>query len=181
MSYFSPILSNTQPTYRAGMMSHYLHSPYRPRSLEAEPGHTLIELIVALALVSLCVALPVPSMTATFDQQMNRNNALICQTAAVAAQIGTLTSASGRSVAWDAEGLMVAPDGDAGVRFLVAGVAPGLGTNVTRWRRGGGVSVRFVPVTAAPDSAGSVFFGDEGKGQRVVVRLESGLTRRESR
>ncbi|MBU2602080.1 MAG: prepilin-type N-terminal cleavage/methylation domain-containing protein [Actinobacteria bacterium] len=163
------------------MMSPYLHLLPRPRNLEAEPGHTLIELLVALALVSVCMALPVSSMIAVFDQQLNRNNALICQTAAAAAQVGALTSASGRTVAWDAEGLTVSPDGGTGVRFLVAGVGSGLGTNVSRWRRGGGVSVRFVPVTASPDSAGSVYFGDEGKGQRVVVRLESGLTRRESR
>ncbi len=163
------------------MMQHYPHSPFHPRSLEAQSGHTLIELLVALALVALCAALPVASVAAALAQQVNRNNALICQTAAVVAQMGALGSATGRTVAWDAEGLTVASEGHAGVRFLVAGGAPGLGTNVSRWRLNGGVRVSFVPVTAAPDSAGSVYFGDEGTGQRVVVRVESGLTRRESR
>ncbi len=54
-----------------------------------------------------------------------------------------------------------------------------LSTNLSRWRTPNGFAVTFGPGSAAPNGAGSVFFGDPGWGSRVVIRAESGITRRE--
>ena len=53
-----------------------------------------------------------------------------------------------------------------------------MATNVGRWRRGSEVLVTFGGAAAAPDSAGSVYFGRGDLATRVVVRVESGLTHR---
>jgi len=77
-----------------------------------------------------------------------------------------------------------------GERFLVFGGrlpqddvgAPDMATapraNVSRWQQATGVRVGFQGPFGAPDSAGSLTFGSGSTTCRVVVRVESGLTRR---
>jgi hypothetical protein len=51
--------------------------------------------------------------------------------------------------------------------------------NVNRWRVGDGAVVGITWPFAVPNSAGSIMYGSSGRGARVVVRVGSGLTRRE--
>lgn len=162
------------------MILHNPHSLAAPRDRCTQSGHTLIELLVTLALVAMCATLPISGLVSALEQQSNRNNALVFQAAAVAAQMHTLGSASGCSVAWDGGSLTLTPDMPEGSALLAVDAKGKSSANVSRWRRGTGVRILFQSATASPDSAGSVYFGDPENGQRVVVRLESGLTRRAS-
>ena len=65
-----------------------------------------------------------------------------------------------------------------GLSLGMTSPALAVGSNVARWERDGGVVVTFAQGFGSPDGAGTVTFGDPGWGAKVVVRIESGSTRR---
>lgn len=143
-----------------------------------DSGHSLIEVLVVLILVGAALGLPCISSARALGRVEARSSALVWEGAAAAAQTRALWGGSAVEVTASSEGLLV---GDRG--FGSADVAWGSriglpGANVTRWQRDGSVVVRFLPGFGSPDAAGSLYFGPQGGGEKVVIRMESGLTRR---
>lgn len=158
--------------------------PLSPSHL-VDPGHTLIELLVALSLLVATAALSVMPFARVVASAEARGAAEVVQAALAEAQIETLAF-GGRQVVAVTEGAWgLSRSGGVATtpRTVSSDELPhvSVATNVTRWTVGPGVAVAFGGWLAAPDSAGSIYLGEGVGGSRVVVRAETGLTRRERR
>ena len=144
-------------------------------------GHTLIELVVALAILVIMAAGAAFGLVRATEQTSARGTAQILQMAAVRAQTAALWGEGSAAVSLTTRGVRVQP------AFAVAGAYDGpggpvpVGTNLARWRSGESVQLRFGPSFGAPDGAGTVFLAGPAGNVAVVIRAESGLTRRELR
>jgi prepilin-type N-terminal cleavage/methylation domain-containing protein len=146
------------------------------RHTDPRQGFSLIELLVAMAVLAVCLLLTLPPFYQSVTRTRSRTAAQTWQAAASWAQVRQLACGGSASVIVEQTGLaIVGPGGDVPAVGMVE-VEPA--TNVGRWRIGSGVEVSFAGAFAAPDSAGSVFFGPAGLDTRVVVRAESGFTYR---
>jgi prepilin-type N-terminal cleavage/methylation domain-containing protein len=139
-------------------------------------GFSLIELLVAMAVLAVCLSLALPPFYESVTRTRSRTAAQTWQAAASWAQVRQLACGGAASVRVERAGLGIVGPGESSP--AIDSTTAALSTNVSRWRAGSGVEVLFAGAFAAPDSAGSVFFGPEGLDTRVVVRVESGFTYR---
>lgn len=149
-----------------------------PNSPRAD-GHTLIELLLVLALLSIVVLLPALSLVQGLQSVDARGEAQVWQAAFAAGQLEALWSPVDVSVAAGSAGLHFVNGQGADSPFHPAPAFPEVASNVPRWVSSGELVVGLKAQSAAPDSGGSVYFG-RARAIRVVVRPESGLTRRAS-
>jgi type II secretory pathway pseudopilin PulG len=149
-----------------------------PTRRSGQSGHTLLELLLVLCILAICLALPAVSLVQGLDVVRSRGVCQAWQAAAAQAQLASLWS--GGSVAVDADATGIALRGPSAAPLEVT---PELGStepaaNISRWNTASGVSVAFGWPFGSPDAAGSIHFGEPGRGSTVIVRLESGLTHR---
>lgn len=148
------------------------------RSRHREHGHTLIELLLALAIVAIGAGIPVVSLTRTITRLEAGASARVWESGAAAAQMQAIWGGSPSDLSIDEHGLELTSAGACVTAAPPVGVSAVPLVNVSRWEREGAVNVRFLPSFGSPDAAGSLYFGTEGAGERVIVRMESGLARR---
>ncbi len=150
----------------------------RGRPVTPASGHTLLELVVVIAVLAVCATMGGASLGNSLDSTGARGGAQSWQVAAVGSQLATVWSGADTSMQADADHILVVggrlPQEDVGTPDL--GTAPH--ANVSRWQQETGVRVGFRGPFGAPDSAGSLTFGSESTAYQVVVRVESGLARR---
>ena len=139
-------------------------------------GHTLLELLVVVAVLGVAALLPLLTLTRVLDTVGARGAAQTWQGAAVLAQSSALWTGGPVGVAAGSDRIAV----DAGTGALDLGSADGLAvrTNFPHWVQPSGTRVSFDGAFGSPDGAGSITFGEPEWGTRVVVRLETGTTRR---
>jgi prepilin-type N-terminal cleavage/methylation domain-containing protein len=146
-------------------------SPFR------QQGHSLVELLLVLAILGICFAAGTTSLARGLRTVESRGAAEAWQAAATWAQTTAVWHAEPTEVRFGSGHLSVAADSASNSGDLGAS-APDVpvGANVVRWQQGEGVVVRFLSASAHPDSAGSLYFRSLDGEYRVTVRLESGLT-----
>ena len=157
-------------------------SPVRRRcsfSPVLDAGHSLVELLVVLALLGIALAVGTTLLARGTSTVEARGAAQTFQAAATWAQTGSIWLGTGTDLEFGAGGIAVrasagAAGGDLGSAVPAVTAVP----NVAYWKQGDGVVVRFGAGTGYPNSAGSVFFRCSAGDYRVTVRLESGLTAR---
>ncbi len=142
-----------------------------------EAGHSLVELLVVLALLGVALAAGTTLLARGASTVEARGAAQTFQAAAAWAQTGSVWLGTATDLEFDTGRIAVrasagAAGGDLGSAAPVAPAVP----NVPYWKQGDGVVVRFGAGTGYPNSAGSVFFRCSAGDYRVTVRLESGLT-----
>ncbi len=145
---------------------------------QATSGHTLIELLVTLLVMAIAAALPGASLARALARMEATGAAQLCENGAAAAQLQAIWGGSPTDLVISIRGLEVANESEGRATISPLGTPAVPLVNVPRWEREDAVGVRFLPGFGSPDGAGSLYFGSEGHGQRVVLRLESGLTRR---
>jgi prepilin-type N-terminal cleavage/methylation domain-containing protein len=149
------------------------------RHIRDSRGHTLVELVVVIALVGMCFAVGLISLSAGVGAQKARGAAQSVQAAAAWAQTDVLWHAGSVRVGYDEGDVELTHEiGLHGTGIRCAAPVVGVSTNVARWRDGDGVGVTFSGTLASPDGGGSLYFGASGTRYRVVVRPVSGLTAR---
>jgi hypothetical protein len=136
-----------------------------------------VELLLTLTLLGACFATGGVLLTRGLATSQARGAAQAWQAAATWAQVGALWHGTGNEVLFESGRIEVASDlgiagGDLGSAAPPVPAVP----NVARWKQAEGVVVSFVGGSAAPNSAGSIYFRAPGGDYRVTVRLESGLT-----
>jgi Tfp pilus assembly protein FimT len=139
-------------------------------------GHTLLELVVVVALLVVTLFLPALSVFRALDLVSARGAAQTWQGAAALAQTAALWRGTPTKVV-AAPSTVEETDGRSTNQFPLGARIP-LTCNVSRWSRPSGLTVTFDAGFAAPDSAGSLTFGEAAWASRVVVRMETGLTHR---
>ncbi len=145
--------------------------------IRSKRGHTLIELVVVVALLGACTVVGVVSVASGVGAQEARGAAQSWQAAAAWAQAGVLWH--GGSVALHYEEGTLATEHDfslCGGSLGSSAPAATASANVARWIDGEGVAVSFSGSLASPDGGGSIYFDALRIRNRVVVRPESGLT-----
>jgi prepilin-type N-terminal cleavage/methylation domain-containing protein len=144
----------------------------------ASSGHTLLELVIVIAVLAVSATIGWASLGNSLDATAARGGAQSWQVAALGSQLATLWSGSDTSTQAAGDHVVVLggrlPQDELGAPDLAA--APR--ANVSRWQQETGVRVGFRGPFGAPDSAGSLTFGSGPTAYQVVVRVESGLTRR---
>ena len=149
--------------------------PSRP----AVSGYSLIEMLEALAILSILLVIATVGVGAAIGALEARGAAQEWQAACAWAQLGVLWHGGSAEVTHNRQGLRVVQQaGDFGSEVVPALPRVTAAANLARWNQGGGVGVRFLGLFASPDGGGTVMFGRIGTGCRVVVRPESGVTRR---
>lgn len=143
----------------------------------AENGHSLVETMVVLAVLSVCLTAGIVSLATGIRTLDARGSAQVWQAAAAWAQVGAVWQGGVAGVECAPGSLRVTAEprlygGDLGASAPSAPVS----ANLVRWARGKGVLVRFLGGFASPDGGGSLYFRALSGGYRVVVRPESGLT-----
>lgn len=152
--------------------------PNEAESRHRDSGHTLIELLLALVIVGIGAGIPVVSLTRTITRLEAAASARVWESGAATAQIQAIWGGSPSDLSMYRHGLEVISAGACVTATPPVGVSAVPVVNVSRWAREGAVNVRFLPGFGSPDGAGSLYFGSEGAGERVILRLESGLARR---
>jgi prepilin-type N-terminal cleavage/methylation domain-containing protein len=142
-------------------------------------GYTIPELLVVLAVLSICLAAGSISLIHGIRNEEARGAAQSWQAAAGWAQLGVLWHGGAVQLGYSPEALVVSHDfrlcgGDLGSSAPPVPVT----TNLARWRNGDGIAVTFSGSLASPDGGGSLYFDASTASYRVVVRPESGLTLR---
>ncbi len=165
--------------------SSHLHLLPLPRR---SSGHTLVELVVTLSILMLMIGIPLGAFGRVLSAAESRGASQAVQGVLAEAQVETL-QLGGRHVVSIEEGvwthtrtiLSTGSGAEVGTSYSDAMPPLVVGTNVGRWLDGSVVRISFAGWFAAPDSAGSVYLGEEAGGSRVVVRAATGFTRRERR
>lgn len=141
-------------------------------------GYTLIELLFVLAVLGICLFAGAGYALQALVTHEARGAAQTWQAGAAWAQIGALWHGGSVRLAYGPGSLLLSHSlglcGRGGTRTPSAAVT----TNLTRWRDRDGVAVEFGGAFGSPDGGGSLFFEAIGGRFRVVVRPESGLTKR---
>ncbi|MBC7294269.1 MAG: type II secretion system protein [Thermoleophilia bacterium] len=151
-------------------------------------GYTILELLVVLAILSLCLVVMALSLVPGLKGREARGAAQTWQAAVAWAQIDVLWQGASTAASWEnsdfqTQGVRLVPADDpfsltTAASLDVACPAAPVSTNVGRWRTDGGLFLTLTAPLATPSSGGSVFFGDESISYRVTIRPESGLTTR---
>lgn len=146
-----------------------------------EHGHTLAEVLISLAIIGICAILPAVALTRHLERVERRSVSLVVQQVAALAQAKAMYTGVPIDVACDGSTVVASGPLAESATAPIPGVSATVSSNVARWSRSDGVSVRFGPGFGSPDGAGSVYVGSPPGQMRVVVRVESGLTRLEVR
>lgn len=149
----------------------------RTASLRGSNGFSLIELVVVLAVLGMCLAASIATLTSGLSRQGGRGAAQDWQATAAWAQVGVLWHGGDAAAGYGCEGLAASHSyelcgGDLGSTAPSVSVS----ANVTRWIDVEGVSVSFGGSLASPNGGGSLYFHASQSSYRVIVRPESGLT-----
>lgn len=148
------------------------------KNMPAAPaGFTLLETVLVCALLMLCLTAVCVSLAAGVACGETRGAAQCWQAAAAWAQLEVMWQGGSAEVTCDGEELAVSRTpgscaGDLGGSSPQVAVA----TNVSTWRKGDAVVVRFTGAQASPNGGGSLYFSWLRRAYRVAVRPESGLT-----
>lgn len=177
ISYQRRMGSRSRPRYAPAMRgTRPLMAPH-PSDRPSYAGHTLVELLVVLALLALAATAGAVDVTHAVRSSEARSSAQAWQAAAAAAQTSALWSGRPVRLSSSSAGVeLVRGPGASGVARDLGALTSVPSANVIRWREPAGVGVTFAGGSAAPDSGGTLQFGDPGRGFRVTVRVESGLT-----
>lgn len=140
-------------------------------------GFSLIEVLVVLAVLSICLAIGSLSLARGLRTQEARGAAQSWQAAAAWAQVGVMWQGGAVRLSYAPGSLALSHDfglcgGDLGASTPPVSAT----TNLARWRDEAGVAVEFSGALGSPDGGGSVYFDALAASYRVVVRPESGLT-----
>lgn len=146
-----------------------------------ERGHTLVEVLIALAIICFCAVLPTVALTRHLERVETRSVSLVFQQVAALGQAKAMYTGVPIDVACDGSTIVASGALTETAAAPIPGIKAPVSSNVGRWSRSTGVSVRFAPGFGSPDGAGSVYVGSPPGQMRVVVRVESGLTRLEVR
>ncbi len=147
--------------------------------IKASSGHTLVDLVIVLALVGICLTAGMVSLASGVGTQQARGAAQSAQAAAAWAQTDVLWHGGSVRVGYDAGAVDLTHDLDlCGASLGCAAPVADVSTNVARWRDGEAIAVTFTGDLASPDSGGSLYFDALQMRYRVMVRPESGLTAR---
>lgn len=145
--------------------------------LQSADGHTLVELVVVLALLGICLVAGLVSLTPGYSAQNARGAAQSWQAASAWAQTGVLWHGGSATVDYSNGSVDVIHDlALCGGSLGPSAPAVGADANVKRWTSAGGVEVTFGGPLASPDGGGSVYFDALRTRYRVIVRPVSGLT-----
>ena len=144
--------------------------------LSHQAGYGLLELLLVLALVSVCLGAGAIYGVDGLRAHEARGAAQAWQSAAAWAQVGVLWHGGTTELEYDSGALRLTNDlglcgGDVGECVPPVPVT----TNLARWQTTGGARVSFGNI-GAPDGGGSLYFQAIQGAYRVVVRPESGLT-----
>jgi len=136
----------------------------------SEGGHTLLELLTALLVLAVLLAVTIPSYHGMARRQDARSGASVGRAALALVQLDALSRGERAELSLGADGVKV----ETGSRTRVfQGRLPGtVEANVASWVSPYSVTVRVVPPFGAPSQGGTVWLGDYG----FVVRPVSGLT-----
>jgi len=148
-------------------------------NLASEAAFSLVELLVVLAVMSVCLLVALVTLPAGLSLHTARGAAQSWQAAAAWAQLEVMWRGGFSQVECDANTLTVAHN-TAPAADAISGLAPAseVLTNAAAWRSGDVVVVRFSGVQASPNGGGSLYFGAQHGAYRIAVRPESGLTTR---
>ncbi len=136
----------------------------------SEGGHTLLELLTALLILAILMAVTIPSYHGMARRLDARGSATVGRAALALVQLDALRAGERAELSLSAEGVKVF----AGSRTRVfQSRLPGtVEANVASWFSTGSVTLRVVPPFGAPSQGGTVWLDDYG----FVVRPVSGLT-----
>jgi len=159
----------------AGRMSQRSSTP----RLHSAEGHTLVELVLVLALLGSCAAIGAVSLTTALGSAEGRGAAQSWQAATAWAQVGVMWHGGSVRLSYDQGHLQLAHDlalcgADLG---LCAPVAVS-NANVSRWVTDGDLNLHVSGRLASPDGGGSIYFDSPTGRYQVVVRPVTGLTLR---
>ncbi len=142
-----------------------------------QSGYTLLELLLALAIIGVCLVAGTVSVTKELGTEEARGAAQTWQAAAAWAQLGVLWHGGSAHLKYQAgEASLVHDFSEFGGTLGLSAAAVPVTTNLSRWKMGSGVSVGFTGVLGSPDGGGSLLFGDGNRFYHLVVRPESGLS-----
>lgn len=147
----------------------------------SQHGHTLIELLIALTIIGICAVLPAVTLTRHLERVERRSVSLVFQQVVALGQAKAMYAGVPIDVACDGSTVVASGPLTDSAAAPMPGIKATVSSNILRWSRSTGVSVRFGPGFGSPDGAGSVYVGSLPGQMRVVVRVESGLTRLEVR
>jgi hypothetical protein len=150
------------------------HAPTRAAS-----GHTLIELLLVLGLLTICAGAGAACLIAGLRAQEARGAAQSWQAAAAWAQVGVLWHGGSVRLAYREGELSLTHDlALCGGRLGASAPVAASSANVSRWVDEDGVAVSLTGRMASPDGGGSLYFDAGQNRYRVVLRPETGLTAR---
>ena len=140
-------------------------------------GHTLLELLVVLAIIGVCLLAGTVSLTKELGTEEGRGAAQTWQAAAAWAQLGVLWHGGSAHLQYQAgEASLVHDFSEFGGTLGLSAATVPVSTNLSRWKMGSGVSVGFTGALGSPDGGGSLLFGEGNRLYHLVVRPESGLS-----
>jgi prepilin-type N-terminal cleavage/methylation domain-containing protein len=140
-------------------------------------GYTLVEMVVVLAIIGVILVASAVSLARGLSVQESRGSAQTWQAAAAWAQLGVIWNGGLARLNYESGRAELVHDfSEFGGTLEPSASALPVATNLARWRAGTGVSVAFGGLFGSPDGGGSLFFGDDSRLYRLVIRPESGLT-----
>src|SRR5660398_264195 len=139
-------------------------------------GHTLVELVVVLAVFALCILIPVVSIVPGLEALRLRGGAQLWQTAVATGQIGAIWGAEDVEVSQSGGSLDVSRERGSNVAAVSFPEDLPSRANISRWAGDEGAALQLGAPCGSPDGAGSGYRGDTARRARVVIRAESGLT-----
>lgn len=136
----------------------------------SEGGHTLLELLTALLILAVLLAITIPSYHGMARRLDERSGASVGRAAFALVQLQALREGERAELSLGANGAKVS----AGSRTSVfqGSLRSTVESNVESWVSPDSVTLRVVPPFGAPSQGGTVWLGDYG----FVVRPVSGLT-----
>ncbi|GAB4250539.1 MAG: hypothetical protein Kow00129_11440 [Thermoleophilia bacterium] len=137
-------------------------------------GYSLIEAVVVVALVAICVALPLAAVQGAITQAGARASSGVWQAAVYAAQQRCMWRDGLASLEGDGEAMRLLAGAETNSLLATPGGVE-VSSNVPLWSEGTGVRISFSGLFGAPSAGGSLFFAER---LRLTIRPESGYVYR---